>query len=150
MDDQVRLRFNGAWYRAHNTSCLQKALAFGVGTALNVLPFVFAFHVRAWVTGRRVVLRQALKATGMDTGVTGLVMFAFMGTYCSLNNVMGHASVITATASGVVGCALLGMGRERKIGQFALMGALLVPALWTFTSILKNMAEDAPKTQAKD
>ncbi len=142
MSDHVRLRFNAQWYKHHNTSCVEKAVAFGLGAALNMLPFVFAFHARRWFSGRPVVLREALRATAQDTAVTGLVMFTFLGTYCSLNNIFGYASVWTATASGALGCALLGMGRAGSVAQFALAGVVLTPIVWRYTSVLKVMAEE--------
>lgn len=143
----VHLRFNGAWYAHHNSSCLQKAAAFTVGAALNAFPFVFLFHGRAWMTGGKVVLAQVLRRSLGDTASASMVAGIFVGSYCAINNRLGAAYVTSAAASSGLAASCFGISNPRSLPWLVFGGMALAVVVWTTTPVLQVIAQETHHVQ---
>ncbi len=150
MNVAVPPRFNKAWYKHHGASCFDKGAAFGVGAALNLLPFAVLWHGRRWFSGNSVAVKEMLMRTAQDTGWTSLSAGVFVGTYCALNNAMGYASIGTASVSGAIAGSCFAVGKLQWLPYSVAGGAALAIVAWLTTPVLQSMAEERQPTTEKD
>ena len=148
--DRVHPRFSGAWYRRHQTSCLAKGVAFSIGAALNIAPFLLLFHARGVFSGSRVALGEVARRALGDTASASLVAGVFVGTYCGLNNAMEGASMATASASTAVAALCLSATRPRVMPQLALGGLVVGSVVWCVTPLFQLLAQEEEEEEKEE
>ena len=135
-------RYSRDWYEKHGSSCLQKGLSFAVATGLKVAPFIVAFNARRVFSGGTVVWSRVLWKSLLDTLSTGSAVGLFLGSYCAVNNVVGVASIGTASVCAGAAASVFSMQRPRQMPVFFLGGAVFAGALWMFSWQLQALAEE--------
>ena len=135
-------RYDKDWYVKNNTSCLQRGAAFGLGTFATVVPFMTAFSFRSVfsLSPLRSSVSRTLAKSLIESGQAGLSVGMFLTAYCGLNNFVGVASVVTATAAGVLSGSCLSLNKPKQLPKFAFAGGGISIVMWYSTWIFQQLA----------
>ena len=145
----VTPRYGNGWYEKNNTSCAEKGLSFAVATGLKVAPFLVLFNGRRIFTGGKVVWREVLVKSAWDTLSTGAAVGLFLGSYCSINNLLGVATIGTAAVSAGMAASMFSLRKPAQMPLFFLGGATFAGVLWSTSWQLQAMAEEQPTVTQK-
>lgn len=138
----VHPRYDSEWYRRNHTSCFDRGAAFGVASFLNVGPAMLLWHFRPLFSARplRFPVSVLLRKVLLDSAGPSLAAGSFLGVYCSLNNWVGAASVVTACTSAALTASFLALGRPKMMPVFSLAGVAVAGSLWYGTWVLQTLA----------
>lgn len=138
----VTPRYGSDWYERHHSSCFEKGVSFAVATGLKVAPFLVLLNGRRVFTGGKVVWREVLVKSAWDTLSTGAAVGLFLGSYCSINNLLGVATIGTASFSAGLAASMFSLRKPAQMPFFFLGGATFAGVLWTSSWQLQAMAEE--------